>query len=87
MVRWAGERHRTPVGPAADRAEELEATAVELARAAGERARRGRERSFGVSAKSTATDLVTEVDREVEHWLVAELGTAAPRRRRPRRGG
>lgn len=47
--------------------------ATELARAAGDRARDAREAGFDISAKSTPTDLVTAVDRDVERWLTDQL--------------
>jgi myo-inositol-1(or 4)-monophosphatase len=56
----------------------LASLTVELAVGAGELIRRSRHHAFGVSAKTTPTDVVTEVDREVESWLVDEI-----RRRRP----
>jgi myo-inositol-1(or 4)-monophosphatase len=57
---------------------ELGALAVELAEGAAEVVRAGRTRPLTVAAKSTATDLVTEVDRATEAWLVGQLGTRRP---------
>src|SRR5947207_6624221 len=58
--------------------EQLGSLAVELAVGAGARMRSGREVGFRVSAKSTPTDMVTEVDRDVERWLVTEIGRHRP---------
>ena len=57
---------------------ELYRLAVELATgAAGELARRiGTQHS--ISVKSTETDLVTEVDRDIEEWLVRRITEARP---------
>ena len=52
--------------------------AVSLARGGGELAREGRRASFSVSTKSTATDVVTDVDRRVERWLTAAIADARP---------
>src|SRR5512141_96273 len=52
--------------------------AVELALGAGSLIRSGRGADFGVHAKSTPTDMVTEVDRAVEAWLVAEINRQRP---------
>ena len=57
---------------------ELETLALWLARGAAEVVRAGREQSFTVDAKSTASDLVTEVDRASERWLVARLAERRP---------
>lgn len=62
--------------PPSDR--ELHDLAVELAERAGELVRRGRADRLSVSAKSSATDLVTEVDRASERWLVGELAARRP---------
>ncbi|SHG72463.1 myo-inositol-1(or 4)-monophosphatase [Jatrophihabitans endophyticus] len=56
----------------------LAALAVELAEGAAAIARAGRAGSFAVDAKTTATDLVTEVDRRVEQWLVERIAAARP---------
>jgi myo-inositol-1(or 4)-monophosphatase len=55
--------------------------AERLARGAGELVRTARERAgdgLDADAKSTPTDLVTEVDRASERWLVAELARERP---------
>jgi len=55
--------------------------AERLARGAGELVRVARERAgdgLGADAKSTPTDLVTEVDRAAERWLVGELARERP---------
>lgn len=57
---------------------ELEAVAVELARGAARIARAGRDSTLSVDAKSTATDLVTEVDRRTERWLIDEIARLRP---------
>ena len=72
----------TPADPTLA-ADTLEALAVQLAEGAAEQVRRLREGHFGgedlaVSAKSTATDLVTDVDRAVERWLVEQLRARRP---------
>jgi len=51
----------------------------ELARGAGDIAQRARAAGFSISTKSTPTDLVTEVDREVETWLVDTIAERRPR--------
>ena len=63
-------------GPSAV-AEELRGIAEELARGAGELVARARGAGL-VDAKSTPTDLVTEVDRECERWLAARLAELRP---------
>jgi len=57
---------------------ELGQLAVELAVGAGQVAKQGRARGFRVDTKSSATDLVTEVDRRVERWLGAAIADARP---------
>jgi myo-inositol-1(or 4)-monophosphatase len=57
---------------------ELGALAIQLARGAGRRIRTARHRSFAVAAKSTPTDLVTEVDRAVEQWLRTQIARRRP---------
>jgi myo-inositol-1(or 4)-monophosphatase len=57
---------------------ELEQLAVQLAEAAAGIVRSGRGDAVEVAAKSTATDLVTEVDRATEQWLVDRIRTARP---------
>jgi myo-inositol-1(or 4)-monophosphatase len=59
-------------------AAELESLAVELATGAAAIIRdRGRS-NLAVSSKSTATDLVTQVDRDIEAWLIEHLTFARP---------
>jgi fructose-1,6-bisphosphatase/inositol monophosphatase family enzyme len=59
--------------------EELEDLAVELAEGAAAVVRDGRAGAVGVvGAKSTETDLVTEVDRATERWLVEQLAARRP---------
>jgi myo-inositol-1(or 4)-monophosphatase len=50
----------------------------ELAHGAGALARERRTHHFTVSTKSTPTDVVTEVDREVETWLVQSIAAHRP---------
>ena len=57
---------------------DLERLAVELAEGAAVLVREGRRGSFEASAKSTATDLVTEVDTATERWLVDQLRARRP---------
>jgi myo-inositol-1(or 4)-monophosphatase len=57
---------------------ELEQLAVELAQGAADVVRRRRHEQVAVAAKSTATDLVTEVDRATEQWLVDQLAARRP---------
>src|SRR5215207_2513554 len=70
-----------PTSEAADHTE-LRSVAEQLARGAGELVTRARgaapDRGLGVDAKSTPTDLVTEVDRECERWLAARLAELRP---------
>jgi myo-inositol-1(or 4)-monophosphatase len=56
----------------------LERLAVHLAEGAAGVVRLGRGDSVEVDAKSTATDLVTEVDRATERWLVEQLRSVRP---------
>jgi myo-inositol-1(or 4)-monophosphatase len=69
---------------AADDHSALLDVAVRLARGAGTLVREARERAgtgdvgLDVTAKSTPTDLVTEVDRAAERWLVARLAELRP---------
>jgi myo-inositol-1(or 4)-monophosphatase len=58
--------------------DELTELAVALAVGAGRRARRWRRDGFAIDVKSTPTDLVTEVDRAVEQWIVDELTARRP---------
>jgi myo-inositol-1(or 4)-monophosphatase len=57
---------------------ELEAFAISLASGAAQLVRDGRLGALGVTAKSTATDLVTVVDRATEQWLVDEIARHRP---------
>lgn len=57
---------------------ELEQLAVQLAEGAAAVVRDGRSGTVEVDAKSTATDLVTEVDRATERWLVERLRSVRP---------
>jgi myo-inositol-1(or 4)-monophosphatase len=62
---------------------ELERHAVALAEGAAAIVRAGRRDAAAgpglrISTKSTATDLVTEVDRRTERWLVEELAARRP---------
>jgi myo-inositol-1(or 4)-monophosphatase len=57
---------------------ELERLAVELAEGAARIVREHRSGGLSVSAKSTDTDLVTEVDRATERWLVEQLAERRP---------
>lgn len=58
---------------------ELAELAVELAVAGGRLAVRRREAGFAVDTKSSATDVVTDVDRAVEDHLRAEIARRRPR--------
>jgi myo-inositol-1(or 4)-monophosphatase len=58
--------------------EELEHLAVELAEGAAGIVRDAHTGALAVSAKSTETDLVTEVDKAAERWLVEQLRTRRP---------
>jgi fructose-1,6-bisphosphatase/inositol monophosphatase family enzyme len=57
----------------------LEQIAVELAEGAAGLVRTRRHGQLDVDAKSTSTDLVTEVDRATERWLVGQLAARRPR--------
>jgi len=57
---------------------ELEQLCVHLAEGAAGVVRERRTDPHAVSAKSTATDLVTEVDRATEQWLVDQLARLRP---------
>lgn len=59
-------------------AADLETLARELATGAAEVVRAGRASGFRVDAKSNDTDLVTEVDRASERWLVATIAGRRP---------
>ena len=58
--------------------EALAELCVELATGAGAVAMHGRGEHFRIMTKSTATDLVTEIDRRVERWLVDRIHAARP---------
>jgi len=62
-------------GPSAD---ELYQLAVELAGGAAREVARRLDDQHSVTAKSTSTDLVTEVDRDIERWLVERIVAARP---------
>lgn len=57
---------------------ELEELAIELATGAAAEIRRHLDDRLTVSAKSTATDLVTAADRRVESWLRDQLAERRP---------
>jgi myo-inositol-1(or 4)-monophosphatase len=57
---------------------ELAEFAVEVAEGAGRLVQAGRRDGLDVGVKSTATDLVTEVDRRSERWLVEQIRQARP---------
>jgi myo-inositol-1(or 4)-monophosphatase len=57
---------------------ELEQICVQLASGAAAVVRRASGEIASVATKSTATDLVTDVDRTSERWLVAELAARRP---------
>jgi myo-inositol-1(or 4)-monophosphatase len=59
-------------------AEDLERMAVELACGAAAVVRDGRGAGLTVSTKSTETDLVTQVDRDTEQWLVEAITDRRP---------
>lgn len=61
-----------------DDAEQFEGLAVEFARGAAQLVRHGRNAHVEIAAKSTATDLVTQVDRASERWLVERLAAQRP---------
>lgn len=56
----------------------LEKIAVQLAEEAAAVVRSGRVDAVEVGAKSTATDLVTDVDRATERWLVERIRSIRP---------
>lgn len=61
-------------------ANELERLAVDIAREAGELARRRREQGVAIAAtKSSIADIVTEADREVETLIRSRLAAERPR--------
>jgi myo-inositol-1(or 4)-monophosphatase len=57
---------------------QLEELAVELAQGAAAVVRRGAGDGVEVSAKSTETDLVTQVDRQAERWLRDRIAAVRP---------
>ena len=57
---------------------ELERLAVELAQGAAALIRAQDTTRLDVSAKSSASDLVTDVDRSIEQWLVARIAATRP---------
>lgn len=57
---------------------ELAQLAVVLATRAGELMSKGRAAGFSITTKSSATDVVTNVDRDVERFLVTELARMRP---------
>jgi myo-inositol-1(or 4)-monophosphatase len=57
---------------------ELAGLTRELALGGGRLARVGRIGGFRVGSKSTPTDLVTDIDRSVESWIVGELAARRP---------
>jgi myo-inositol-1(or 4)-monophosphatase len=58
--------------------DDLERLAVELAQGAADVVRDGRRVHIATAAKSTETDLVTEVDRASERWLIDQLAMRRP---------
>ncbi len=74
----SAEEHTSPPDGAGDLPERLGRLAVRLALGAGEVAVAGRRAGFSIDTKSTATDVVTEVDRRVERWLTDALASARP---------
>ena len=58
--------------------QDLGVLAVQLARGAGALARSGRRDGFEIETKSSATDVVTEVDRRVERWLADAIAQHRP---------
>jgi myo-inositol-1(or 4)-monophosphatase len=69
--------------PSSPPSAELHRLALELAQGAGELARAGRAEAaagdgLSVATKSTSTDLVTEIDRRTERWLVERIGERRP---------
>ena len=57
---------------------ELHRLAVDLAVGAAAVVRAGRDGSLDIDAKSTETDLVTQVDRASERWLIEQLAERRP---------
>jgi myo-inositol-1(or 4)-monophosphatase len=58
--------------------DDLLATAIEAARAAGQLLWEGRQTGYHVATKSTATDMVTAMDRAAEQTIVAVLARRRP---------
>ena len=63
---------------AANDAESLEQIAMRLATGAAEVIRAAASEGVEVSSKSTATDLVTQVDRQAEQWLAEQIARQRP---------
>lgn len=78
MAKWCDGRVESDPARAAGDLDGLAALAVELAEGAAERIRDATGVRLAVGAKSTATDLVTDVDRSVERWLVDQLRARRP---------
>jgi myo-inositol-1(or 4)-monophosphatase len=74
-ARDSGTHQDSAAGPSG---EELQRLAIELADGAAAVVRDGRRAALSVRAKSTATDLVTGVDRACERWLVEQLSARRP---------
>jgi myo-inositol-1(or 4)-monophosphatase len=62
-----------PISPAV-----LEGLCLDLVSGAADLVNEARHDGMAVSVKSTATDLVTEVDRACERWLVGEIAARRP---------
>jgi myo-inositol-1(or 4)-monophosphatase len=58
--------------------EELEQLSIALAHGAADVVRKGGNTALAVSAKTTDTDLVTEVDQATERWLIEQLAERRP---------
>jgi myo-inositol-1(or 4)-monophosphatase len=63
---------------AAQLGNDLERFAVELAHGAAARVRAHGDSALRVGAKTTATDLVTEVDQDIERWLAEQIAARRP---------
>jgi myo-inositol-1(or 4)-monophosphatase len=68
-----GHADEAPPGP-----DDLERLAIELAEGAAAVVRAGRHAVLDVASKSTETDLVTEVDRATERWIIDQLAVRRP---------
>jgi myo-inositol-1(or 4)-monophosphatase len=68
-----GHADETPPGP-----DDLERLAIELAEGAAAVVREGRRAGLHVTSKSTETDLVTEIDKATERWIIDQLATRRP---------